>query len=200
MLDPVRFITNLSTGEMGYAVAREAKRRGWEVTLISGPTALAAPKGIRFVSILTVEGLRRALWKHFFRNEVLVMAAAVGDFLPTHRALKKIPRQKRWKVAFRQAPDLVRELARKKRDRVVIGFSLETHNWQARSRQKLKAKRLDGIVANYFSPRHNPFGKSRVHVALIDAQRTQVLRRHSKSELAAELLNWVIALARARRI
>lgn len=200
MLDPVRFITNLSTGEMGYAIAREAKRRRFKVTLISGPTALAVPKGVRFVSMMTVEDLRRALRKHFPRHDILVMSAAVGDFLPTRRASQKVRRQRRWKVAFRQAPDLVRGIAGNKGRKVVIGFSLETQNWLTRSRKKLKVKHLDGIVANYFSPRHNPFGRGRTQVALIDGEKTKVLRRQSKSELAGELLNWVIALVRGRRI
>lgn len=200
MLDPVRFITNLSTGEMGYAVAREAKRRGFEVTLISGPTSLIPPKGVRFVSIVTVEDLKRALWKHFFRHDALVMAAAVGDFLPITRALTKVPRQKSWKVSFREAPDLVRGIARRKGGRVTIGFSLETRDWLAHSRKKLRVKHLDGIVANYFSPRHNPFGRGRVHVAFLDARKTRVLRLRSKPALAREVLNWVIALARARQL
>lgn len=200
MLDPVRFITNLSTGEMGYAVAREAERRGLQVTLISGPTALVPPKGVRPVSIVTVEDLKRALGKHFLRHDILVMAAAVGDFLPLHRASKKVPRQRHWKVIFRQAPDLVRGIAKKKGKRVVIGFSLETQDWLARSRKKLRTKHLDGIVANYFSSRHNPFGKREVHVALIDTQGTRSLRRRSKPELAREILKWVIALARLRGI
>lgn len=200
MLDPVRFITNLSTGEMGYTIARAARRKGFQVTLISGPTALEPPPGVRFVSVVTVEDLRRALGRHFFRHDILVMAAAVGDFLPLRRALKKVPRQRRWKVAFREAPDLVRALGRKKGRRVVIGFSLETGNWLERSRKKLKAKHLDGIVANYFSPRHNPFGERRVRVALVDSRNTRLLPRQPKSRLAGNLLNWVIALARGRRI
>jgi len=200
MLDPVRFITNLSTGQMGYAVAREARRRGFRVTLISGPTPLVPPRGIRFIPIVTVEELKRALGRHFFRSDALVMAAAVGDFLPPPRALKKVPRRKSWKVTFRQAPDLVRGIAARKGKRVVIGFSLETQDWLARSRKKLVAKQLDGIVANYFSSRHNPFGRSRIHVALIDAGGTRILRRQSKSRLAGEILNWVIALARPRQI
>lgn len=200
MLDPVRFIANLSTGEMGYAIAREARRRGYEVTLISGPTALTPPRGVRLVPIVTVQDLDRALRKHFSRNDVLVMAAAVGDFIPVGRSLKKVPRKKRWKIVFRQSPDLVRKYAAKKGVRTVIGFSLETGDWLARSRKKLKAKHLDGIVAHYFSPRHNPFGRGRVHVALIDARKTRVLRLRSKPALAKEVLNWVIALGRARQI
>jgi len=198
MLDPVRFITNLSTGEMGYAVAREAKQRGFEVTLISGPTALAPPSGVRLIPMVTVEDLKRALSRHFFQNDLLVMAAAVGDFLPAHPRMKKMLRQKRWKVTFRQAPDLVREVAQRKGRRIVVGFSLETENWLSRSREKLKAKHLDGIVANYFSPRHNPFGEGRVHVALIDAKQTRILRLGKKSALAGVLLNWAIALAGER--
>ena len=194
MLDPVRFITNLSTGEMGYAIAREARRQGLQVTLVSGPTFLKRPQGIRFVPIVSVEDLERALGKYFSRHDALVMSAAVGDFVPVRRALKKIPRKKTWKVVFRQTPDLIRKLAARKGNRIVIGFSLETGNWLARSRKKLFRKHLDGIVANYFSPGHSPFGKTRVHVALIDSKKTQVLHRGSKSELAKRLLSWMMAL------
>lgn len=199
MLDPVRFIANLSTGEMGYAIAREAVRRRFKVTLISGPTALPPPKGVRFVPIVTVGDLKRALRRHFFRHDALVMAAAVGDFIPRGRSLKKIPRQKKWKVVFRQSPDLVRQVAQRKGGRIVIGFSLETGNWLARSREKQRTKNLDGMVANYFSSRHNPFGRTRVHVALMDAHRTRILSLGSKTRLARHILNWVIALGEARK-
>ena len=195
MLDPVRFITNLSTGEMGYAVAEEAGRKGFQATLISGPTCLPVPRGVRWVPIVTVDDLRRALARYFFKHDLLIMAAAVGDFLPVRTSLKKVRRKKHWKVSFREAPDLVAKLARKKGKRTVIGFSLETENWIERSRQKLKAKHLDGIVANYFSPPHNPFGKGRVHAALIDGTQTQILRLGSKKELAQRIMRWAVGLA-----
>ena len=199
MLDPVRFIANLSTGEMGYSIAREAQRRGFEVTLISGPTSLVPPRGVRFVPIVTVQDLDRALRKHFSRSDGLVMAAAVGDFVPIQRSSGKIPRQKTWTVRLRQSPDLVQKYARQKGERVVIGFSLETKNWLKRSQRKLEGKGLDGIVANYYSPRYNPFGKTRVHIGLIDRRETRVLRLASKEALARRLLNWIIALTRARK-
>lgn len=197
MLDPVRFITNLSTGEMGYAIAREAKKKGFQVTLISGPTALKPPRGIRLIPIITVNDLDKALRKHFSNCDVLVMAAAVGDFIPVRQFLKKIPRQTLWKVVFKSAPDLVRKVARKKGNRIVIGFSLETENWLGRSQKKILAKNLDGIVANYYSPRHNPFGRNKAHVALIDRKATQILRLSSKDRLAGRLLRWLISLAKS---
>ena len=190
MLDPVRFITNLSTGEMGYAIAAEAKRRGYQVTLISGPAALTPARGIRYVSIVTVKELDEALQKYFFKNDLLFMAAAVGDFIPVRRSAHKIHRQKGWKIQFREAPDLVRKIARKKGDRVVIGFSLETEDWLERSRRKLKKKNLDGIVANFFTPRHNPFGKTLAQVALIDQGGVQKIGLSSKKALAKRLLGW----------
>ena len=119
------------------------------------------------------------------------MSAAVGDFIPMRRASKKIPRQKRWTVSFREAPDLVKKLAQKKGNRKVIGFSLETGDWLGRSRRKLVRKQLDGIVANYYSPRHNPFGPTRVHAALLDREKTRVLHRPSKAALAREILDWI---------
>ena len=194
MLDPVRFITNLSTGEMGYAIARAAREKGYEVTLISGPTALKSPSGVRFVPIVTVEELRQALDKYFFKNDLLIMAAAVGDFIPVQRSQRKIHRRTRWRVEFRDAPDLIRGIAKRKRGRLVIGFSLETENWLKRSRRKLREKYLDGIVANFYTRRHDPFGKTCVHVALIDDRRTRVLRLPSKRALAARLLGWAEGL------
>jgi len=199
MLDPVRFIANLSTGEMGYSIAREAHARGLEVTLISGPTSLVPPQGVRFVPIVTIEDLDRALQKYFFRTDGLVMAAAVGDFVPIQKFSGKVPRRKTWTVRFRQSPDLVQKYARRKGKRVVVGFSLETKDWLKRSRKKLQRKGLDGIVANYYSTRHNPFGRTGVYVGLIDSLETRVLRLPSKEALARRLLNWMIALARARK-
>lgn len=199
MLDPVRFITNLSTGEMGYAIAREAKRRRFQVTLISGPTALNPPRGVTLVPIVTVKELEQALRKYFFRHDALVMAAAVGDFIPVRQALGKVPRQRRWRVDFRESPDLVRAVARKKGERVVIGFSLETDQWIERSRQKRLKKNLDGIVANYFSGRHDPFGRTKVHAALIDSRKTRVFRLGSKAELARRILRWLNRLSGVRR-
>lgn len=195
MLDPVRFITNLSTGEMGYSVAREARRKGFQVTLISGPTSLTPPRGVRWVPIVTVKDLEAALKKHFFNHDVLFMSAAVGDFLPVTRSSRKVPRKKTLKVLFRQSPDLVGTLARRKGDRIVIGFSLETNDWLRRSRKKRLKKHLDGIVANHFRPGHNPFGKTRARVALIDSEGARVFRFGSKPALARTLIRWAAGLA-----
>lgn len=191
MLDPVRFITNLSTGEMGYAIAKEARKRGWKVTLISGPTSLIPPRGVRVIPIITVKELDEALQRHFFRHDALVMSAAVGDFIPLRTALKKIPRMKKWTVNFREAPDLIKKVAHKKGDRIVIGFSLETGDWLKRSRRKLVRKHLNGIVANYYSPGHNPFGQTRVHAAFLHGTKTRILRLPSKAVLARRLLHWI---------
>lgn len=195
MLDPVRFVTNLSTGEMGYSIAREARRKGLQVTLISGPTGLTPPRGVRWIPIVTVKDLQAALQKHFFRHDVLFMSAAVGDFLPVTRFSKKVPRKKTLKVLFRQSPDLVEALARRKGNRMVIGFSLETEAWLERSRKKRLKKHLDGIVANYYRPGHSPFGKTRAHVALIDDRGVQVYRFNSKPALARTLIRWAAGLA-----
>jgi len=198
MLDPVRFITNISTGEMGYAIARAAKKKNLKITLISGPTVLTPPEGVRFVPITTVEELERAIQKHFFKNDFLVMAAAVGDFIPMRQAVKKIPRRRRWTVSFKESTDLVKKIAKKKGNRVVVGFSLETNDWLARSRKKLLKKGLDGIVANYYSRSHNPFGRTAVHAALMDPKRTRVYRLGSKAALARRIVSWLFRLAPGR--
>jgi phosphopantothenoylcysteine decarboxylase/phosphopantothenate--cysteine ligase len=176
---------------MGYAIAQRAQEKGFKVTLISGPTHLKVPKGVQCVSIVTVRDLERALRRHFPKNDILIMSAAVGDFIPEKRTTKKIPRRARWQITFRQSPDLVRRVAQKKGRRLVIGFSLETGRWIKRSQKKMVHKNLDGIVANYFSSRHNPFGSSKVHAALINGKGSRVVYSRSKFEFAGKLMDWV---------
>ena len=156
-------------------------------------------RGLReHAEIHLLAGSNRA--REFFKHDFLIMSAAVGDFVPVRYFSTKVARQKQWTVKFRQTHDLVEGLAQKKGKRLVIGFSLETEDWLERSKRKRIRKHLDGIVANYYSRRHNPFGVSGVHAALIDEWKTQVLRLSSKGKLAQRALNWMIALARARQI
>jgi len=199
MLDPVRYLSNLSTGEMGYRLAAQAARKGYRVTLISGPTALRAPRKARVIPIVSVADLKRACEKEFPRHAILVMAAAVSDFTASVRHPRKIRRARTQHLRLKQTPDVVAGLARKKNGRRVIGFCLETERWIEQARAKMKRKNLDGIVANYCGPRTYPFGDRKVTVAVIDKRgTTRIFRRQDKTRLAKNILKWIEGLAGQR--
>ena len=197
MLDPVRFISNVSTGEMGYAVARAAKAAGHEVTLISGPVNLAPPKGVRFISIMSARDMKRACEKFFPKSDALVMTAAVCDFTALKISRRKIHRTRTKELHLTQTPDILAGLAARKKKQIVIGFCLETEHWLKNARLKLLRKNLDGIVANYFSPHHVPFGPRKITTAFLgqDSGDVRVLKQKSKKQVAQALLGWVQSLS-----
>jgi len=148
-LDPVRFLTNRSSGKMGYALAQAASRRGANVILISGPTRLDPPQGVQFVSVRSTEQMHRAVLEHFPRATALVMAAAVADYRPAAPETKKMKRSGgRLNLELEPTVDILADVARDKGDRVVIGFAAETENVAAHARAKLESKQADLIVAN----------------------------------------------------
>jgi phosphopantothenoylcysteine decarboxylase/phosphopantothenate--cysteine ligase len=148
-LDPVRFLTNRSSGKMGYALAQAASRRGASVILISGPTRLDPPQGVQFVSVRTTEEMHRAVLEHFSRATALIMAAAVADYRPVVPQAKKIKRTNgSLNLALESTPDILADVARAKGDRAIIGFAAETENVAAHARAKLETKQADVIVAN----------------------------------------------------
>ncbi|MBO7435548.1 phosphopantothenoylcysteine decarboxylase [bacterium] len=148
-IDPVRFLSNPSSGKMGFAVAKEAVRRGYECVLVSGPVNLRPPKGCRFIPVISAEDMYQALKKEFRSCDVLIMTAAVSDFKPA-RMLK----QKEHKIAEKSTLELVRtkdilkSLSPDKGKRIVIGFAAETNDLEASGKRKLFVKGLDMIVAN----------------------------------------------------
>ena len=150
-IDPVRFLSNRSSGKMGYALARAARRRSPHVTLVSGPVALQPPRGVTIVPVTTTAELAAALAKHFHRCDVLIMAAAVCDFRPRHPARSKIAKSitgRRLILELVENPDLVARLGRRKKHQIVIGFAAETNDLLAHAQEKLRRKHLDLIVAN----------------------------------------------------
>jgi phosphopantothenoylcysteine decarboxylase/phosphopantothenate--cysteine ligase len=147
----VRYITNHSSGKMGYAVALMAKRRGAEVTLISGPTELAAPKGVRCISVTTAIEMRDAVLGHLEESTVVIKTAAVADYRPEECRSTKIKKSKkgeRLTVHLEMNPDILAAVAEKKGSRIVVGFAMETEHLLERAREKLIEKGLDCIVAN----------------------------------------------------
>ena len=148
-LDPVRFLTNRSSGKMGYALAQAAARRGASVILISGPTRLDPPEGVQFISVRNTEQMHRAVLEHFGRATALIMAAAVADYRPVTPQTKKMKRVSgRLNLELESTPDILADVARGKKDRVIVGFAAETENVAAQARAKLESKQADLIVAN----------------------------------------------------
>jgi phosphopantothenoylcysteine decarboxylase/phosphopantothenate--cysteine ligase len=147
-IDPVRFISNRSSGKMGYAIAEAALARKHEVTLISGPASIAPPRGAKNVSITTSDELHDAVHRAVRRCDVLVMCAAVSDYKPAVRAIRKMKKQKDG-FALKLIPtrDILASLPKRRRY-LVVGFAAETHDLRSNAQEKLRAKNCDAIVAN----------------------------------------------------
>ncbi|MCE9595505.1 MAG: hypothetical protein K8S98_15060 [Planctomycetes bacterium] len=151
-IDPVRFLTNESSGRMGFAIADAAARKGCEVTLIAGPVALATPRGVRRVDVVSAREMLAATRRAFARADALVMAAAVADFRPTRRLGGKWRAKdrgaERVRLELTRNPDILATVARRRGRRIAIGFALETADGERRARKKLERKGLDFVVWN----------------------------------------------------
>ena len=150
-LDPVRYLTNRSSGKMGYAIARAARLRGADVMLVSGPTRLRPPHDVHFCEVKTAEEMRQAVLAPSSQYDVIIKAAAVSDYRPKNKAEQKIKKGKENQtLEMVKNPDILAELGSIKGDfpRILVGFSAETEDLAANARQKLEKKNLDMIVAN----------------------------------------------------
>lgn len=151
-LDDVRFLSNASSGKMGYAIARELLARGARVILVSGPTGVTPPEKAEFVSVTSARDMHEACQKYAPEADLVVLAAAVADFEPEDRVRGKIKKDAQGKLTLflTQTPDIAATLgARKREGQFLVGFSLETEDLERRSREKLERKNLDLVVANY---------------------------------------------------
>jgi phosphopantothenoylcysteine decarboxylase/phosphopantothenate--cysteine ligase len=194
-IDPVRYLSNRSSGKMGYALARVAHRRGAEVTLVSGPAALPPPPGVKVVSVTSAREMARAVDAAYANATVVVMTAAVADYRPRHplvRKLKKGPES--LQIELERNPDILAGLATRKGRRLLVGFAAETHAVAAEARRKLASKRLDLIVANDVTAPGAGFGADTNLVRLLDAGGLdETLPLLPKEEVAARILDWVAA-------
>jgi len=167
-IDPVRFLTNPSSGKMGYAIARAAAQRGAKVTLISGPTSCAPPLDVALFRVRSAEEMRKAVMKAFPASTSVVMAAAVSDFAPASCAKQKVKKQDAsLTVKLKTTPDILFELGQKKEHRVLIGFAAETQSLVKNARAKLEKKNLDLIVANDVSRKEIGFQSDSNQVKMI---------------------------------
>jgi phosphopantothenoylcysteine decarboxylase/phosphopantothenate--cysteine ligase len=194
-------LTNRSSGKQGYALAKVAWRRGAEVSLVSGPTLLPGPHGVERLKVWSAREMLDAVLARFPRAEVLIMAAAVGDYHPTGRAEHKIKRgPQELMVHLTQNPDILKEVAALKKKQVVVGFAAETRDLEAAARRKLQDKGLDLIVANEVNRPDSGFAVDTNEVTIIGRQKLVVrLPLLSKEEVAEKVLDQVAALLPRRR-
>lgn len=192
-LDPVRYISNDSSGRMGFALAAAAKKLGADVTLISGPVSIPTPKGVRRIDVINAAEMRKEIIKRQKKFDIIVMAAAVADFKAAKFSAHKIKKQKNQKthaLKLIRNPDILAELGKKKRtDQLLIGFAVESKNLEVYALRKLKEKKCDWIVAN----RHTVIGKERGHAILLSKEgRRVVLPELPKDELAFVIFSHIL--------
>lgn len=168
-IDPVRFMGNLSSGKMGYAIAEEAALRGAVVSLITAPTQLLPPAGADIIQVETAEEMRKEVLKNFEKADVVVKAAAVTDFRPSQVSKSKLKKdEKELVLKLVRNPDILEELGRLKKKQILVGFAAESENLEDNARKKLKAKNLDLVIANDITKPGMGFGEDINEVLIID--------------------------------
>src|SRR5579883_233524 len=195
-LDPVRFISNRSSGKMGYALAQAAAARGARVILVSGPVQLPEPYAVQVVRVRTAAEMRNAVMEHLGEASIVIKSAAVADYHLAH-----VPQQKVKKTAMRMSldleptPDILAEVGQKKEDRLLIGFAAETEKLVETARQKLASKNCDMIVANLVNQEGTGFEADQNEVVLVlRTGETIPLARAPKREIAERILDQVLKL------
>jgi phosphopantothenoylcysteine decarboxylase/phosphopantothenate--cysteine ligase len=197
-IDPVRYISNRSSGKMGYRLALAALRRGARVTLVSGPTALTPPAAATFVPVQTAEEMREAVLQHLPGTTVVVKAAAVADYRVRRPAETKIKGKRDLTLELTPNPDILAEVAAGRTGAFVVGFAAETNDVAANARAKLEAKGIDLLVANDVSQAGIGFDAEDNEVLLIDRWGgTRALPRMSKSAVADAILSEILRLRAA---
>jgi phosphopantothenoylcysteine decarboxylase / phosphopantothenate---cysteine ligase len=199
-LDPVRYITNRSSGKMGYAVAEAAARRGARVILVSGPVNLDTPPGVERVDVRTAEQMHRAVNQKFPDSSIAIFAAAVADYRPVETAGEKIKRNKEpLSLMLEPTPDILASVASRKGQAIVVGFAAETQNVAENARKKLVAKNADLIVANDVTAEDAGFDHDTNIVTLFSRDgRDLALPKLSKSEVAQRILDEIVRLRTLR--
>jgi len=201
-IDPVRFITNHSSGKMGFALAKVAKRRGARVILVSGPTQRPLPKeGIEFFPVRTAEEMRQAVLSHLERCSVVIKAAAVSDYRPIKVSKNKLKKGDPYQtLELERTKDILEEVGREKGDRILVGFAAETEDLIGNARKKLDEKNLDFIVANDVTKADAGFGADTNQVRILyPSGKIKDLPLASKEEVSQLILNEVAELLKQER-
>lgn len=195
-IDPVRFLSNPSSGRMGYALARAAGHRGARVTLVTGPTSLSPPRGVTVVPVVSASEMADAVADNGADADAVIMAAAVGDYAPAATAPEKIKKNKSSRaLTLKKTKDILAGLGKASAGRVLVGFAAETEHLEANAREKLAAKRVDLIVANDVGAPGAGFGADTNRATIIAADgRAEHTALVTKSDLAHTILDRVAVL------
>ena len=195
-IDPVRYITNHSTGKMGYALAENAMRRGAEVTLVTGPTAIEPPMFVNVVSVTSAEDMAGEVIARAPEQDIIIKAAAVADYRPVNPSDEKIKKKdsEESSIALERTQDILKYLGSHKRaDQFICGFSMETENMLENSRAKLTKKNVDMIVANNLKVKGAGFGTDTNVVTIITADDCKELNIMSKADVANAILDEILS-------
>jgi phosphopantothenoylcysteine decarboxylase/phosphopantothenate--cysteine ligase len=201
-VDPVRFLSNHSSGKMGYALAKVARRRGAEVILVTGPTFLPAPRGdIKVVRVQTAAEMRKAVVSHMEGCSVVIKAAAVSDFRPRAVSSQKLKKAgASLSLPLEKTEDILREIGKRKGSRILVGFAAETENLISNARKKLLEKNLDFIVVNDVTRPGAGFGEDTNQVKILyPSEQVKDLPLMSKEEVSQSILDEVVKLLKQKK-
>jgi phosphopantothenoylcysteine decarboxylase/phosphopantothenate--cysteine ligase len=198
-IDPVRYLTNRSSGRMGYALAEGAARRGARVLLVSGPTSLIPPGTAELTRVESTEEMRDAVLRFLPQASIVIKTAAVADYRPKSTAGQKIKRKGPMTLELEATPDILKELSSKKTSQIIVGFAAETENVLENARQKLLAKNLDAIVVNDVSREGIGFDSDRNAVTIITRDDVVEVPETTKWEVAQRVLDQIVKLRQQRR-
>ncbi len=198
-IDPVRYLTNRSSGRMGYALAESALRRGARVLLISGPTSLTPPGAAEVTRVESTEEMRDAVLKLLPQASIVIKTAAVSDYRPKAAAGQKIKRKGPMNLELEATPDILKELSLKKSSQLIVGFAAETENVLENARQKLVSKNLDAIVVNDVSREGIGFDSDRNAVTIITREDVVEVPETTKWEVAQRVLDEIVKLRQPRK-
>ncbi|MBN1067439.1 bifunctional phosphopantothenoylcysteine decarboxylase/phosphopantothenate--cysteine ligase CoaBC [Clostridium botulinum] len=190
-IDPVRYITNRSTGKMGYAIAKEARDRGANVTLISGPTSLEVPANINFIRVSTNSEMKEEVNRYFDNSDVVIKSAAVADYKTKEYSNQKIKKSDGdLELAFTRDNDILMELGHKKKNQILVGFAAESQNLKENAKRKLMNKNLDYIVANDITSEDTGFASEDNRVIILSNKDEEIpIDKTSKDEIASKLFD-----------
>jgi phosphopantothenoylcysteine decarboxylase/phosphopantothenate--cysteine ligase len=201
-IDPVRYLSNYSSGKMGYAIAAAGARRGAEVVLVSGPTSLAEPHGVNRVQVDSAAQMHRAVFDHLEPSDVIIKAAAVADYRVAERAEQKLKKTAdELTLTLEKTPDILADLGRNKGQRILVGFAAETEKLLEHASDKLRRKHLDLIVANDVSRSDAGFNvdTNAVRILATDGS-VEELALMRKTEVADRILDRIVALRNSRNL
>ena len=193
-IDPVRYITNRSTGKMGYAIAEEARDRGAELTLVSGPTNLEPPKNVRIINIRTNEEMKKEIFENFADSDIVIKSAAVADYKPKEYSKEKIKKgEGDLNLCLTRDNDILKMLGESKTHQILVGFAAESNNVIENANKKLINKNLDFIVANDITASDTGFGSDDNKVIIISKDNKAMhLDKMSKKEVASNIFDMIL--------